>query len=61
MARRNKVYDDDDGRTIADMSEVSGPSMFVPRKSGRKNPPIRFFIWRECGWISSAKWAAEST
>ena len=40
MARRNKVYDDDDGRTIADMSEVSGPSMFVPRKSGRKNPPM---------------------
>ncbi len=40
MARRNKVYDDDDGRTIADMSEVSGPSMFVPRKSGRKKPPM---------------------
>ncbi len=40
MARRNKVYDDDDGRTIADMSEVSGPSMFVPRKSCRKKPPM---------------------
>ena len=40
MARRNKVYDDDDGRTIADMSEISGPSMFVPRKSGRKKPPM---------------------
>ena len=40
MARRNKVYDDDDGRTIADMSEVSGPSMFVPRKSGRKKSPM---------------------
>ena len=40
MARRNKVYDDDDGRTIADMSEVSGPSMFVPRKSSRKKPPM---------------------
>lgn len=38
MARRNKVYDDDDGRTIADMSDVSGPSMFLPRKSGRKKP-----------------------
>ncbi len=40
MARRNKVYDDDDGRTIADMSDVTGPSMFLPRKSGRKKPPI---------------------
>lgn len=40
MARRNKVYDDDDGRTIADMSEVSGPSMFLPRKSGRKKFPM---------------------
>jgi hypothetical protein len=40
MARRNKVYDDDDGRTIADMSEVSGPSMFLPRKSGRKKPTL---------------------
>ena len=40
MARRNKVYDDDDGRTIADMSGVSGPSMFLPRRSGRKKPPM---------------------
>ena len=40
MARRNKVYDDDDGRTIADMSDVSGPSMFLPRRSGRKSPPV---------------------
>jgi hypothetical protein len=24
---------EDDGRTVADMSGVSGPSMFVPRKS----------------------------
>ena len=40
MARRNKVYDDDDGRTIADMSDVTGPSMFLPRKSGRKKLPM---------------------
>lgn len=39
MARRNKVYDDDDGRTIADMSEVTGPSMFLPRRSGRRQAP----------------------
>ncbi len=28
MARRKKVYDDDDGRTIADMSGVGRPSLF---------------------------------
>lgn len=39
MARRNKVYDDDDGRTIADMSDVTGPSMFLPRRSGRRQEP----------------------
>ena len=38
MARRNKAYDDDDGRTIADMSDVTGPSMFLPRRSGHKTP-----------------------
>ena len=38
MARRNKVYDDDDGRTIADMSDVTGPSMFLPR--GRHKTPV---------------------
>ena len=28
MARHKKTYDDDDGRTIADMSEVTGPNLF---------------------------------
>lgn len=36
MSRKTRIYDDDDGRTIADMSGVSGPSLFVPRSSGRK-------------------------
>lgn len=36
MARRNKVYEDDDGRTIADMSDLSRPSLLLPRKSGRR-------------------------
>ncbi len=27
MAREKKVYEDDDGRTIADMSEVSRPNL----------------------------------
>lgn len=31
MSKR-KVYDDDDGRTIADMSGISRPSVFVPRR-----------------------------
>ncbi len=36
MARKKRVYEDDDGRTIADMSGVTGPSMFVPRSPGEK-------------------------
>lgn len=36
MSRKKRVYDDDDGRTIADMTGVSGPNLFVPRSSGRK-------------------------
>ena len=31
MPKRKRVYEDDDGRTIADMSGVSGPSMFLPK------------------------------
>ena len=33
MARKKRVYEDDDGRTIADMSGISGPSMLVPRST----------------------------
>jgi len=38
MARQRRTYDDDDGRTIVDMSGVERPSMFghLP-KSERKN------------------------
>jgi hypothetical protein len=31
-----KKYDDDDGRSLADMSGVEGPSLFLPRR--RKKP-----------------------
>ena len=31
MDRRKKVHDDDDGRTIADMSGVNRQPLFVPR------------------------------
>ena len=30
MARKKKVYEDDDGRTIADMSGITRPRMFIP-------------------------------
>ncbi len=35
MSRKRKVYDDDDGRTIADMSGVSVPGMFGHRPPAR--------------------------
>lgn len=30
--KKRKVYEDDDGRTIADMSDISRPSTFVPHR-----------------------------
>ena len=30
--KKRKVYEDDDGRTIADMSDISHPAAFVPRR-----------------------------
>lgn len=41
MARKKRVYEDDDGRTIADMSGVEGPSLFVPRSPGGKKEPAQ--------------------
>ena len=35
MARK-KEWDDDDGRTIASMSEVGRPNLFIPRKPIRE-------------------------
>ncbi len=32
MARRDRVYDDDDGRTIADMSDVYSSPVLIPRR-----------------------------
>ena len=34
--KKRKVYEDDDGRTIADMSDISHPSAFVPRREKPK-------------------------
>lgn len=40
MARRDRVYDDDDGRTIADMSDVySSPVLILRRKRNRHTEP----------------------
>lgn len=40
MARRDRVYDDDDGRTIADMSDVySGPVLIPRRRRNRHTEP----------------------
>ena len=40
MARRRKVYDDDDGRTIADMSGLAPQPLLIPgRPAGRKRKP----------------------
>ena len=65
MARRRKIYDDDDGRTIVDMSGVERPSMFghMPQ-SGKKNPvfsapeekPER--PWEQSGYSRSERRAA---
>ncbi|MDO4331099.1 MAG: hypothetical protein Q4C58_00235 [Eubacteriales bacterium] len=35
MGGSKKSYDDDDGRTIADMSGIDRPGLFFPRKVGR--------------------------
>lgn len=41
MARRDRVYDDDDGRTIADMSDVYSNPVLIPRRKRNRHtePP----------------------
>lgn len=41
MARKPKKYEDDDGRVIADMSDLSRPSLFRPGRLDNKpsRPP----------------------
>lgn len=39
MARKKRTYEDDDGRTIADMSGVGRPSLFLPRRAEEDAPP----------------------
>lgn len=39
MSRKKRIYDDDDGRTIVDMSGVSAPNMFSVRSVPEKKAP----------------------
>ena len=43
MAGNRNPREDDDGRTIADMSQVSAPNLFLPRlrRGGEKGRPDR--------------------
>ena len=43
---RRREYEDDDGRTIADMSDITRPSAFVPRRErpGRREREDSFLF-----------------
>ena len=61
MSRKKRVYEDDDGRTIADMSDVSAPSMFVPKtmpQSRRENQPRQEKAsrpWEDSGYTAKER------
>ena len=40
MKRKQRIYEDDDGRTIASMSDVSAPNLFMPKvpEAGKRAP-----------------------
>ncbi len=64
MARNRKTYNDDDGRTIVDMSGVERPSMFGHMPPKKENPvfsapeekPER--PWEESGYTRGERNAA---
>lgn len=39
MKRKPREYEDDDGRTVADMSEVHRRSLFIPRGNPHQESP----------------------
>ena len=52
MANKDRIHEDDDGRTIADMSDLSRPGLFGFRKVERPAPrreeaPSASEPWRE--------------
>lgn len=65
MARQRRTYDDDDGRTIVDMSGVERPSMFGHLPSSEKKNPVFSAPeekperpWEENGYSKSERRAA---
>lgn len=42
--KKRKVYEDDDGRTIADMSDISRPSAFIPRREKPREKEDNFLL-----------------
>ena len=41
MKREPREYEDDDGRTVADMSELHRRNLFIPRRSPHQESPKR--------------------
>ena len=41
--KKNRIYDDDDGRTIADMSDIGRQPLFLPRLPENDRP------WEQTG------------
>ena len=41
MKREPREYEDDDGRTVADMSEVHHRNLFIPRSNPHQESPER--------------------
>lgn len=53
MSRNPKSYDDDDGRTIADMSGIEQPGMFIPHSFPQETSPDDSCESEERPWESS--------
>ena len=65
MAKDRRHYDDDDGRTIVDMSGLERPSMFGHLPGSRENRAFKapeerkpHRPWEESGWSRSERGAA---
>ena len=65
MAKDRRQYDDDDGRTIVDMSGVERPSMFGHFPASKENRAFKapeekkpHRPWEESGWNRSERGAA---
>lgn len=52
MKKDKRVYEEDDGRTIADMSGVSRPNVFLPRLPPRRQDPKPASPPEPAGWAA---------